>query len=209
MDSHETTRRNFLQGAGGALGLSWLATHWPQIAAAAEHAHSMTATDTADRTHFFMLTAAQARDVDAIAAQIVPSGATPGAHEAGVVYFIDHIHKGAWAAGASDFLAGLTAFQAACAKHHPGVSQFADLSAEDQLAYLKHVDHTPFFGQMRFLTILGLLSLPSYGGNANKLGWQLVGFQDLHVWDPPFGYYDKDYPGFVPYSAPPPAESQS
>ena len=52
---------------------------------------------------------------------------------------------------------------------------------------------------MRFLTVLGLLALPSYGGNAGKVGWKLVGFVDQHVWEPPFGYYDKDYPGFAPY----------
>ena len=201
MDANGTSRRQFLQGTGGALGAAWLATQWPQIAAAAEHAHSMAAMqDTADRSKFLLLTAAQARDVDAIASQIVPSGATPGAHEAGVVYFVDQVHHGLWAGGAKDFLAGLTAFQAACAKHHPGTAQFADLSSEDQVAYLHHVDKTPFFGQMRFLTVLGLLALPSYGGNANKTGWKVVGFVDQHIWEPPFGYYDKEYAGFVPYA---------
>jgi gluconate 2-dehydrogenase gamma chain len=207
MDSHGTSRREFLQGASGALGLCWLATQWPQIAAAAEHAHAMAIADTGDRTRFLVLNAAQARDVDAIASQIVPSGATPGAHEAGVVYFIDHVHKGIWASAAGDFIGGLTAFQALCAKHHPGVAQFADLSSDDQHAYLKHVEHSPFFGRMRFLTVLGLLANPAYGGNAGKLGWKLVGFNDQHVWEPPFGHYDKDYAGFVPYAKAP--ESQS
>ena len=156
-----------------------------------EHAHGMASADSADRTALFVLTPAQARDVEAIASQIVPSGATPGAREAGVVYFIDHIHHGIWASGAKEFLDGLTEFQAACAKHHPGAAQFADLAADDQLAYLKQIERTPFFGQMRFLTVLGLLALPSYGGNANKVGWQLVGFIDQHVWEPPFGHYDK------------------
>jgi hypothetical protein len=202
MDSQGTARREFLQGAGGALGAAWLAAHWPQIASAAEHAHAMSMADTADRTQFLVLNAAQARDIDAIASQIVPSGATPGAHEAGVVYFIDHIYKGTWSTRAADFIAALTAFQAACARHHPGTAQFADLSSEDQLAYLKHIEHSPFFGQMRFLTVLGLLGNPRYGGNAGKLGWKLVGFDDQHVWEPPFGYYDKEYAGFVPYAKP-------
>lgn len=200
MDPTATSRREFLQGAGGALGLAWLAAQWPQVAAAAQHAHAAASADTADRTRFKLLTPVQARDIDAIAAQIVPSGATPGAREAGVVYFIDHIHTGLWADGAQRFLAGLASFQAACAKHHPGTAQFADLPADEQLAYLQHVERTPFFGQMRFLTVLGLLALPSYGGNASKAGWKLVGFVDQHIWDPPFGYYDKDYPGFAPYA---------
>ncbi|MDH4256161.1 MAG: gluconate 2-dehydrogenase subunit 3 family protein, partial [Gammaproteobacteria bacterium] len=74
-------------------------------------------------------------------------------------------------------------------------------------AYLKHIEHTPFFGGMRFLTVLGLLALPSYGGNAGKLGWKLVGFVDQHAWQPPFGHYDAEYAGFVPYAKA--AEQQS
>jgi gluconate 2-dehydrogenase gamma chain len=179
--------------------MAWLAASWPQVVAAAEHAHQM-AGDTADRSKFLLLTPAQARDIDAIASQIVPSGATPGAHEAGVVYFIDHVHAGLWQEDSQEFVAGLTEFQASCAKHYAGAAQFADLSATDQHAYLKHMEHTPFFGQMRFLTVLGLLALPSYGGNADKLGWKLVGFVDQHAWQPPFGHYDAEYAGFVPYA---------
>jgi hypothetical protein len=80
------------------------------------------------------------------------------------------------------------------------VASFADLPDGAQLAYLKGIEATPFFGTMKFLTVLGLLALPSYGGNAGKLGWKLVGFVDQHAWTPPFGHYDRDYPGFVPYS---------
>jgi gluconate 2-dehydrogenase gamma chain len=199
MDASRTSRRQFLQASGGTLGVAWLATCWPEVVAAAEHAHQMAA-DTTDRSKFRLLTPAQARDVDAIASQIVPSGATPGAHEAGVVYFVDQVHSGVWQAHAPAFIAGLTDFQAKCAKHHAGVAQFADLAFDDQTAYLKHVEHAPFFGSMRFLTVLGLLALPSYGGNAGKLGWKLVGFVDQHAWQPPFGHYDAEYAGFVPYA---------
>jgi hypothetical protein len=54
---------------------------------------------------------------------------------------------------------------------------------------------------VRFLTILGLLALPRYGGNRDEIGWKLIGFNDAHAFNPPFGYYDRDYPGFVPYDA--------
>jgi hypothetical protein len=62
------------------------------------------------------------------------------------------------------------------------------------------LERTPFFGNMRFLTLIGLLALPSYGGNADRLGWKLVGFVDQHAWEPPFGHYDAAYTGFVPYA---------
>jgi hypothetical protein len=40
-----------------------------------------------------------------------------------------------------------------------------------------------------------MFAMPSYGGNRDKLGWALIGFQDRHSWQPPFGYYDKGYSG--------------
>ena len=52
---------------------------------------------------------------------------------------------------------------------------------------------------MRFLTVLGFLSSPKYGGNASGVGWKAIGFSDRHMFQPPFGYYDREYTGFVPY----------
>jgi hypothetical protein len=52
---------------------------------------------------------------------------------------------------------------------------------------------------VRRLTVLGLIALPKYGGNYDDLGSKLIGVVDRHVWAPPFGYYDQDYPGFAPY----------
>jgi gluconate 2-dehydrogenase gamma chain len=198
VNDNNTSRRQFLRATGGALGVAALVgTHWPALVAAAEHGHAAAA-GTVDRT-LHVLSAAQARVVEAIAAQIVPGGSTPGAREAGVVYFIDQVHAGAYAAGAPKFLAGLAAFQAELQRTHPALESFADLDDGAQLEYLKGVDATPFFESMRFLTVLGLLALPSYGGNADRLGWQLVGFVDQHAWQPPFGHYDRDYAGFVAY----------
>ncbi len=197
VSNNDTSRRDFLRATGGAIGAAWLGVQWTDIAAAAEHAHEA-ATGSIDH-EFKVLTPAQARDVEAIASQIVPSGNTPGAREAGAVYFIDHVNAGIYAQNAPEFLGGLDAFQREFAKSHAGAGQFADLDAAAQLAYLKTVEKTPFFETMRFLTVAGMLALPSYGGNENKLGWKMVGFVDRHVWSPPFGYYDKDYPGFEPY----------
>jgi gluconate 2-dehydrogenase gamma chain len=201
VNQNETSRREFLRATGGAFGAAWIGAHWPQLVAAAEHSHAA-ASGTADRS-LKVLSPAQARDIEAISSQIVPSGDTPGAREAGVVYFIDHVHAGPYAARAVDFMAGLAGFQARFAKLHPGVGAFADLPDDQQLAHLTSIETTPFFGTMKVLTVLGLLALPSYGGNEGKLGWRLVGFVDQHAWTPPFGHYDRDYPGFVPYAREP------
>jgi gluconate 2-dehydrogenase gamma chain len=197
VSNNDTSRRDFLRATGGAISAAWLGVKWTDVSAAAEHAHAAAA-GSIDH-EFKVLTDAQARDVEAIAAQIVPGGSTPGAREAGAVYFIDHVNAGIFAQNAPEFLAGLDGFQADFSRAHGNAGQFADLDAAAQLAYLKTVDKTSFFETMRFLTVAGMLALPSYGGNENKLGWQMVGFVDRHVWSPPFGYYDKDYPGFEPY----------
>jgi Gluconate 2-dehydrogenase subunit 3 len=189
-------RREFLKTSAGVLGLGWLGAHWPAVAAAAEHAHAMT---TAAVKRFQFLAEEEARDVEAVAAQIVPSGATPGATEAGVVHFIDHIHEGLFKSRAAEFRAGLEHFTRVFAESHPGGGRFADLGWDAQTAYLRSIETTPFFSAMRTYTVMGLLSSPVYGGNRDKLGWKLVGFDDRHVWEPPFGDYDRDYPGFAPY----------
>jgi len=196
--NNNTSRREFLRASGGAIGAAWLGLNWPDVAAAAQHAHDAAA-GRVDHA-FKVLDPRQARDVAAIAAQIVPTDDQPGATEAGVVYFIDHVHAGIYAGSKGEFLAGLAAFQSGFAMRHPDAAQFADLDATAQHEYVKGIESTPFFAQMRFLTICGLLALPSYGGNERKLGWQLVGFVDQHAWTAPYGHYDRDYPGFVPYT---------
>ena len=67
------------------------------------------------------------------------------------------------------------------------------------MAWLHEVEKTPFFNAVRRLTVLGLIALPKYGGNHDNLGWKLIGVEDRHFWQPPFGHYDADYPGFEPY----------
>lgn len=199
MSPSSGSRREFLLGASGALGTAWLAAHWPAIAAAQSHAHhARSAADAApgsaaQRLEF--LTPAEAADFEAIAAQIVPTDDTPGAREAGVVWFLDRSLR-TWAApGANAFREGLHAFQAKFAAAHDGRA-FATASDDEQIAFLKSVEREEFFGTARFVTLLGMFSDPSYGGNRGGVGWQLLGFEDRHGFAPPFGWYDRDYPGF-------------
>jgi gluconate 2-dehydrogenase gamma chain len=189
-------RRRLLLGAAAALGAA-TGLPWTALAAAAQHAHA--AVSSPPPAGFEFLGADEARTVAAIADCIVPGGATPGASDAGVVYFVDHVHRHGSADRAAAFRAALAAFSAGHAGVHPGSAGFADQDLPARTAYLRQVDTTPFFATMRLLTLAGLLSLPQYGGNRDKLGWRLVGFVDQHAWEPPFGHYDRDYAGFVPY----------
>ena len=79
------------------------------------------------------------------------------------------------------------------------MKSFAAAPAEAQMAFLKTHDRTPFFETTRMLTVLGMFSSPKYGGNYQGSGWKLLGFVDQHAFAPPFGYYDAEYQGFVPY----------
>jgi hypothetical protein len=201
------SRRSFLLSSGGWLSSAWMAAHWPAIAAAAQHAEAVSA---ARAPAFEFFNAAEAADVEAISAQILPGGATPGAREAHAVYFIDRALATFFAGWSAGFRSGLTEFQAkfragdpaagAPAAGAPASASFAEAGPEKQFAHLKTVERTPFFNDVRRLTLLGMFSSPKYGGNYGGAGWSMMGFKDQHAFTPPFGYYDREYTGFVPYA---------
>jgi len=190
------TRREFLGGAGSAFGLMWAAAHWPAIAAAHTHAvAAAAAVATGGATALGFLAADEARDVEAIAAQIIPTDDSPGAREAGALYFMDRSLR-TWLAPAGEvFRTGLRDFQLRFAATHADTS-FAAADPTTQLAFLAAVEKSEFFQTVRALTLIGLFALPRYGGNRDGIGWRLIGFDDQHAFAPPFGYYDRDYPGF-------------
>ena len=195
MSSTRSSRRSFLRSTCGGLSSAWLAAHWPAIATAGR-----LASESSTANAFRSLSASDAADVEAIAAQIVPSGATPGAREAHAVHFIDQALASFFAASEPQFRRGLRSFQSQFHKARPNDRSFSAADSQEQLAFLKSVDRSAFFEQMRTLTILGMLASPKYGGNYGGTGWKLIGFADEHVFTPPFGYYDKDYEGFKPYA---------
>ncbi|WP_416907481.1 MAG: gluconate 2-dehydrogenase subunit 3 family protein [Polymorphobacter sp.] len=198
MEHASPSRRKFLMAIGNLSSAAWVAANWPQIAHAAQHS-GQDADPDAPHSTLDTLSAAQAAEVDAIANQIVPGGATPGARDAGVIYFIDNALGSFFADQRPSFLQGLAEFERRYAEAHGAGARFSAAPDAQQIAFLHTVDKTPFFSAVRRLTVLGLIALPKYGGNRNYAGWNLLGVEDNHVWAPPFGYYDTDYPGFEPY----------
>lgn len=176
---HPFSRRQFVSTMASGIAATWMAGAWRHAAAAPAAG---------------ALTPAQLRDVEAIAALVIPTDDTPGAREARVIDFIDR----GLATFARDqlplFQQGLADLNARAAKAHPGTTAFADLGPGDQTALLQQLDaeHSEFFEAARTATITAFLSNPEYGGNANKVGWKLIGFEDRYAWQPPFGYYDSD-----------------
>jgi hypothetical protein len=202
-DQDDISRRSFLLSGGGLLSSVWIAAHWPAIAAAAHHAEDAAAGP--ESAGFEFLNTAEAADVEAICAQIVPSGAMPGARETHVVYFIDRALATFFSATSPDYRAGLTQFRAAYRASNSTPGSFAESGSDAQIAFLKTVDRTPFFETTRTLTLLGMFSSPKYGGNFGGAGWKLMGFADQHAFIPPFGFYDREYTGFIPYTTGKPA----
>ena len=72
--------------------------------------------------------------------------------------------------------------------------RFAALSSERQIEFLHSVDqHAVLRTGAAAHGSCGLFSSPSYGGNRGGIGWKLLGFEDQHIFEPPFGYYDRGY----------------
>ena len=180
------SRRSFLKAAGAG----GLAALWPQLLAAAQAAAEARDAGAAFET----LTPEEGADLAAIASQIFPTDALPGANEAGVVYFMDSALRTFMAGAREPVAAGLQALNAkAAAAAQPG-ARFAQLPAEGQVKLLKAEENTPFFGTVRFMTVAGMFALPVYGGNQDYAGWKMLGFEHRHVWAPPFGHYDTPAP---------------
>jgi len=205
METPIPSRRQFLTAIGNLASAGWVALNWPQIAVAAEkaehaaHGHGAHAEDAPPPRTLKTLSAAEAAEVDAIANQIVPGGTSPGARDASVIYFIDNALGSFFSDQLPAFRRGLTEFDGAYAARYGAGQKFSQAPAAQQTAWLGEADKTPFFAAVRRLTILGLIALPKYGGNRDNLGWKLMGVEDNHYWEPPFGFYDRDYPGFAPY----------
>jgi gluconate 2-dehydrogenase gamma chain len=183
------TRRAFLETSGTALSGLWLALNLPAIEIAAAHARRALARG----APFDVLSAEESAELSAMAARIVPTDDTPGATEAGVIYFMDKA-LGTFAKQMLDPIRkGLPDLQKAARQQNASTASFAALTAAQQDAVLKSIEKTPLFGAVRYLTVAGMFADPSYGGNKDQVGWRLLGFGGAHAYQPPFGYYDRVY----------------
>jgi hypothetical protein len=190
MSSEALTRRLFLQGSGTALGTAMMRAGVPAFIAASQSACSAKEEAATYKT----LTNAEAREIIAIAARIIPTTDTPGATEAGAVYFFDTAFSSFFAQMVEPARQMLGGFQAGIAAKYPGAELFSDLDEADQDEYLKSIEQTPFFQGARFMTVAGVFGMSMYGGNRDDIGWKLVGMDGPpHAWTAPFGYYDAQY----------------
>ena len=171
----------------------WLAAT-PLAAVLAAHEHARQAARSS-QPPFTALTTAEAKEVEAIAAQIIPADDTPGAREAGVIYFIDRALATFDQDKRAIYTQGLKDLEARRMALFPESQSFAGLPPAGQIRLLKDIEPTGFFELVRIHVVLGFFGNPSYGGNHDQIGWKLIGFEDRFQFAPPFGYYDAESRG--------------
>jgi gluconate 2-dehydrogenase gamma chain len=136
------------------------------------------------------LTAAEADTLEAIVARLIPSDENgPGATEARAAHYIDRALAGPLRSSREAYAAGLAAIDS-YAQSKKGAA-FARLSAPDQDSVLADMEKNvatgfvpsaaAFFNLVRAHTIQGTFCDPYYGGNANFVGWDLIGFPGLRM----------------------------
>jgi gluconate 2-dehydrogenase gamma chain len=136
------------------------------------------------------LSAAESDTLEAIVARLIPSDANGlGATEGRAAHYIDRALGGALSSSRLAYAAGLFAVEQ-YARGMKGAS-FVKLSPEDQDAVLTDMESnaatgfTPnsatFFNLIREHTLQGMFCDPYYGGNANFVGWDLLGYPGVRT----------------------------
>ena len=136
------------------------------------------------------LTAAESDTLEAIVARLIPTDANgPGAAEARAALYIDRALGGPLASSRRAYAAGLAALDA-WSREAKG-APFAKLPPDAQDQVLSDMQKnaatgfTPsssaFFNLLLAHTIQGTFCDPYYGGNANFVGWDLIGYPGVRV----------------------------
>ena len=126
------------------------------------------------------LSASEAATLAAICARLIPTDENgPGAAEARASVYIDRALTGWLASSREAYSVGLAAADAAAGAR--GAKRFVDLAPAEQDAVLRSLEDTPFFALARTHTIQGTFCDPAYGGNANFVGWDLIGYPGVRL----------------------------
>ena len=136
------------------------------------------------------LTATEADLLETIVARLIPSDASgPGATEARAAHYIDRALGGALASSRQTYTAGLAALDR-YSRSSRGKA-FTELAATDQDSVLIDVEtgaatgfagsSAAFFALLLNHTHQGTFGDPYYGGNANYVGWDLIGYPGIRT----------------------------
>ena len=142
------------------------------------------------REPLLALTVAEADTLEAVCARLIPTDENgPGATEARAARYIDRALAGFLAPNRQAYAAGLAAIDRHAVTVHGAA--FPQLPPADQDAVLEEVEAgkaeglpagpSSFFNLVRTHTIQGTFCDPFYGGNANFVGWDLIGYPGVRT----------------------------
>ena len=186
------TRRDLLRGAGAvaAAAVPGVLVPGNTVAGADLSQAPAAAAPAALET----LTAQEADLLDLITARLIPTDALgPGAREAKTVRYIDRALGGALAGSRDAYRSGLAAFDRYCRMARG--KAFGELTPIDQDSVLIDVEtgaatgsgagftgsSAQFFSMVLNHTRQGMFGDPYYGGNANFVGWDLIGYPGVRT----------------------------
>ena len=136
------------------------------------------------------LSSAESQILEAIVARLIPTDSNgAGAAEAQVARYIDRALGGALVSSRSAYAAGLAAV--GLYAHKSKGESFARLAVVDQDSILADMennvatgfspDSSTFFELLLSHTMQGMFGDPYYGGNANFVGWDLLGYPGVRI----------------------------
>ena len=138
---------------------------------------------------FGTLTGAEAATLEAIVARLIPTDASgPGAAEARAALYIDRALGGALAPLRDVYRVGLGLLERYTQTSRK--ASFAALPPADQDAVLRALEtdsaqgffaSSVFFNLVLSHTMQGTFGDPYYGGNANFVGWDLIGYPGVRL----------------------------
>lgn len=188
------SRRDLLRTAGAVGAAALTADTYTSAAASGAPAQDTppAAPAAAPREAFERLTAAEADTLEAVVGRLIPSDEHgPGATEARAAHYIDRALGGALSGSLESYRGGLAALDRhARAAHGRG---FAVLGSAEQDALLGQVEAgaaamtgfadgaAAFFALVKAHTWQGTFGDPYYGGNANFVGWDLLGYPGVRT----------------------------
>lgn len=165
------SRRDLLTGTAATIACAFVpisSVRWGQVSSPDE-----------------VFTSTERQCLEAMISRIIPVSADgPGALEAGCALYIESALKDAYQSSRKIYSSGLGALNARAMSS--GGKSFAALNATEQDKILsdfeqnvkvgEYSDSAAFFELVRQHTLEGMFGDPSYAGNANFAGWDLIGY---------------------------------